>query len=55
MLELGVGWVGDREKFVYDLRFLRLPLAQRFPLQLRIGPYGLGWKIPLSAAVPDSF
>lgn len=41
----------DREKkFVYDLRFLRLPLAKWFPLKLRISPYGLGWKISLSAA-----
>lgn len=42
----------DREKFVYDLRFLRPLLAKWFPLRLRTSPYGLGWKILLSAANP---
>lgn len=46
------GQGAGRETFVYDLRFPRPPLAKRFPLKLRISPYGLGWKIPVSAARP---
>jgi hypothetical protein len=42
--------VWEREKFVYDLRFLKLSLAKWFPLKLKISPYGLRWKIPLQAA-----
>ena len=46
------GQGAGRETFVYDLRFPRLPLAKWFPLKLRISPYGLRWKIPVSAARP---
>lgn len=55
MLELEVGGVWGRETFVYELRFLRLPLAKQFPLQLRIAHMAWGGKCHCQQPVPDSF